>query len=347
MDRISDIARRLADNAESVCRRYLSQGRREGRYWLVGDVHGAPGRSLYVRLTASAEGRGQAGKWTDAESGEHGDLLDIIAASCRHRSMRDTLAEARRFLSLPMPPIDTEAASVLRTSKRTPGSPAAARRLWAATTPLAGSLAARYLADRGLGVVHDEPALRFHARCYYRASLDDAPEVRPAWPALIAAVTDEKDIVTGVHRTWLDPAGGKAPVACPRRAMGHLLGNGVRFGVAGGVMIAGEGLETMLSLRALAPALPMIAGLSAAHLAAIAFPAPLRRLYVARDDDAAGDGAVKTLSERSAAAGIDLVPLHPALDDFNTDLLVLGRGNLRTRLASQLVENDRRHLLPE
>jgi hypothetical protein len=61
----AEIARRLAGNAEAVCRRYLSQGRREGRYWLVGDVHNTPGRSLYVRLVASPDGRGAAGKWTD------------------------------------------------------------------------------------------------------------------------------------------------------------------------------------------------------------------------------------------------------------------------------------------
>lgn len=57
------IAERLAENAEGVCRRYLSKGHREGRYWLVGDVHNTPGRSLYVRLAASPDGRGQAGKW--------------------------------------------------------------------------------------------------------------------------------------------------------------------------------------------------------------------------------------------------------------------------------------------
>ena len=31
----ADLARRLARNAEAVCRHYLSSGRREGRYWLV------------------------------------------------------------------------------------------------------------------------------------------------------------------------------------------------------------------------------------------------------------------------------------------------------------------------
>jgi hypothetical protein len=62
---IVDIARRLAENAEAVCRHYLSNGRREGRYWLVGDVHNTPGRSLYVRLSGSASGDGAAGKWAE------------------------------------------------------------------------------------------------------------------------------------------------------------------------------------------------------------------------------------------------------------------------------------------
>ena len=35
---ISELAERLACNAEAVCRHYLSNGRREGRYWLIGDV---------------------------------------------------------------------------------------------------------------------------------------------------------------------------------------------------------------------------------------------------------------------------------------------------------------------
>jgi len=72
----SDIARRLAREAEAVCRYYLSNGRRQGRYWIVGDVDNTPGRSLYVRLTGPPSGKGAAGKWTDAATGEHGDLLD-------------------------------------------------------------------------------------------------------------------------------------------------------------------------------------------------------------------------------------------------------------------------------
>ena len=76
--------------------------------------------------------------------------------------------------------------------------------------------------------------------------------------------------------------------------MGDLLGHAVRFGVADDVLAAGEGIETMLSLRCVLPTMPMVAALSAAHLAALLLPDTLRRLYIARDDDPAGDGAMAT-----------------------------------------------------
>lgn len=122
--------------------------------------------------------------------------------------------------------------------------------------------------------------------------------------------------------------------------MGELLGNGVRFGRAGAVMMAGEGIETMLSLRQVIPMMPAIAGLSAAHLAAILFPAGLKRLYVARDDDPAGAGALKTLNQRAIPAGIEVVPLEPRLGDFNDDLMAFGRERLAAGLRAQLRVGD-------
>jgi hypothetical protein len=65
----SELARRLAGQAEAVCRYYLSNGRREGRYWLIGDVRNTPGRSMFVRLSGPESGKGAAGKWTDAATG--------------------------------------------------------------------------------------------------------------------------------------------------------------------------------------------------------------------------------------------------------------------------------------
>ena len=112
--------------------------------------------------------------------------------------------------------------------------------------------------------------------------------------------------------------------------MGHLLGHGVRFGVVTDVLAAGEGIETMLSVRSALPDLSIVAALSANHLAALVFRVTLRRLYVVRDNDPAGDFAVAALTERAQAAGIEALTLSPALGDFNEDLRRLGVDHLRT-----------------
>jgi hypothetical protein len=334
----SDLARALARNAEAVCRYYLPAGHRAGRYWIVGDVHGSPGRSLYVRLKGPAQGKGTAGKWTDAATSEHGDLIDLIALNCGHRHLGDTLDEARRFLALPRreSPSDPDSTAAL------PGSRKAARRLFAASKPIAGTLAERYLQARGIMDIRAESWLRFHPRCWYRPSRDDPPGTPQSFPALIAAVTDGAGTITGVHRTWLDPAKpAKAPIATPRRAMGDLLGSGVRFGMAAPIMLAGEGIETVLSLRTAVPWMPMIACLSSSHLAAVTLPDGLRRLYVARDCDPAGKRAVQRLCERAAAAGIGMIILDPLSEDFNTDLMRLGADAFASSVIAQFMPGDR------
>jgi hypothetical protein len=333
-----DLARRLARNAEAVCRYYLSNGQRSGRYWVVGDIMNTPGRSMYVRLVGPEFGKGAAGKWTDASTGEHGDLLDIIG---RHHGLShfpDIAAEAWRFLGMPRhrTPPAPQAHSAL--PQPPAGSPESARRLFAISQPITGTIAETYLHGRGITALHETGSLRFHPSCYYRPHPESPPET---WPAMIAAVTDLSGAITGVHRTWLDPHGhDKAPIDTPRRAMGHLLGHGVRFGTATDVLAAGEGIETMLSLRCALPSLPMIAALSANHLAALLFPVTLRRLYVARDNDAAGDAAFTTLAERAQAVGIEALPLSPTPQDFNDDLRRLGLAELQAALRVQLAPDD-------
>ena len=334
-EQASDLARRLARDAEAVCRRYLSNGRRQGRYWMVGDVRNTPGRSLFVRLKGAHSGKGAAGRWTDAATGDHGDLLDVIRLSCGLTDFRDVADEARRFLALPR--FERSFAAGHRGSSPT-GSAEAARRLFAMSQPISGTIVEAYLRRRGITALHGTGRLRFHPRCYYRP---DAYAPTEVWPAMVAAVTDLDGKITGAHRTWLAPDGrGKAPVDTPRRAIGHLLGNAVRFGVAGEVMAAGEGIETMLSLRCVLPTIPMAAALSAAHLAALLFPMSLRRLYIARDDDRAGDGATATLLDRAMEAGIESIALSPQLGDFNEDLRALGVDALRAALRIQLAPQD-------
>ncbi|MGE0851984.1 MAG: toprim domain-containing protein [Hyphomicrobiaceae bacterium] len=326
----ADVARRLAENAQAVCHHYLSNGCRTGRYWHVGDVANAPGRSLYVRLSGP-----RAGKWIDAATGEHGDLLDLIALNQNLPSLKDAIAEACRFLALPQ-----ELPTVHKPTRMARDPLHAAVRLFASARPIPGTIAESYLRHRGIKVAPQMlAALRFHPTCFYRPQ-DGAP--REARPALVAAVTDLNGRIMGVERTWLDPSGvGKASIPVPRRALGSLLGHGVRFGSASNVLVAGEGVETVLSLKSVMPGMAMVAALSASRLAGLVLPPGLARLYVACDADAAGQRALRHLNARGRAEGFLALPMRSIRGDFNDDLRARGVSELVDALREQMALEDR------
>ena len=178
------VAAALAERAESVCRRYLPHGRKQGRYWVAGDLDGARGRSLYVRLS----GPGVPGKWTDAATAEHGDLLDLVRLRTNAPTLRAALDEARAFLALPAVP--TISGDMYDATE-------AARRLWRRCRAIGGSHAEAYLHARGLMRCRFA-ALRFHPALHYR----EGTSVR-LLPALVAAVTSGDRAILGVQRTWL------------------------------------------------------------------------------------------------------------------------------------------------
>ncbi|WP_064709474.1 DUF7146 domain-containing protein [Rhizobium bangladeshense] len=338
MSYASELADRLARDAEAVCRHYLSAGHRAGNYWIVGDTANSKGTSLYVHLSGPRTGR-----WTDAATSQYGDLLDLVRETCGLVDFRDVADEARRFLNEPQP--------IPASSRRGDAHidppverPAAerARRLFRMTEPLGGSLADSYLRQRGILRAALHPALRFHPSCFYRDLVTGRTRTLPA---LIAAVTDPSGAITGVHRTWLDPKGeGKAKVDDPRRALGALLGNAVRlrfpFHGPVSVMAAGEGLESILSLAHVMTGMPMVSALTANHLAAFRLPDSCQRLYIAADADAAGRHGIERLSRRAQTLGILPLVLAPELGDFNEDLRRLGPERLIVNLRAQLAPED-------
>src|ERR1700674_4943427 len=105
---------------------------------------------------------------TDAATGEHGDLLDLIAMNRGLDRMRDVFDEARLFLSLPRP----EPKKRTQLPPAPTGSPESARRLFAMAQPISGTIAEGYLRRRGITPLHGLAALRFHPRCYYRPDDD-------------------------------------------------------------------------------------------------------------------------------------------------------------------------------
>ena len=210
----SDLAHSLGRQAEAVCRHYLSSGRREGNYWLVGDARNTPGRSMYVRLKDTP--KGPAGKWTDAATGEHGDLLDVIRESCGLIDFKDVADEARTFLSMPPAP---EARQHERQNPAPHGSPEAARRLVRMSQPIHGTLVQTYLRERGITDLRGTGSLHFHPRCYYRPEEHSPTET---WPAMIAAVTDldGKEMDFGAGRSFFNNRG---MVVAKREIHGEIL----------------------------------------------------------------------------------------------------------------------------
>ena len=331
-----DIVDALAGRAEDVCRKYLSKGRKVGGYWLVGNLANEPGSSLYVRLTAR-EGRA-VGKFNDAATGQHGDLLDIIAAGEGSPPFPEVLDAARAFLGQtvcrgqanPRPG---------RQGGRARSTETIARDIHRRSHDAANTLAERYL--RGRLFAGPIPySLRYDPRCFYASGADGGPAEK--WPAMIGAVTDLGGRLTGIHRTWLRKDGrGKAPVAEPKKTLGSINGHGVRFGSAGEAMFAGEGIETMLPVHMLDPDVCVVAATSSEHLAALILPAGLRRLYIVRDRDAAGMGAAATLGSRGEQAGVAVRMFDPVENDLNDDLASIGIGGIARRLAGVLHPSDR------
>ena len=322
------IAAALGAHAEAVCRRYLPHGRKLGRYWIAGDLDGARGRSLFVRL----RGPGVPGKWTDAASGQRGDLLDLIRHRIRAPSLRAALDEARAFLALEPAP-DRDPGAVPATGRGSDyDATEAARRLWRQCRAIAGSHAERYLRARSLSRCRFA-ALRFHPELRYR----EGSSVR-RFPALVAAVTGNDGAVLGVQRTWLDPRRpAKAGVATARKALGRIFGHAVRFGAvpADGLasLVVGEGIETVLSLITAVPEIGAAAALSAGSLGAFAPPPGVARIVIARDNDEDGALAAERLARRCARAGVAATVIVPIGNDFNDDLISLGAPALRARLA--------------
>ena len=181
----AELAHRLAREAEAVCRHYLSNGRREGRYWLVGDVHNTPGRSMFVRLQES-DGRAPPanGPMPRPASMAISSTSSAKAVACATSARSPRRQDA--FLKLPR--AEQQLAPKARSSAST-GRIARSRKT--AVCDLAvrsrGLWPRRICSVAEYAHVHHGGSLRFHPRCYYRPD-DHLPT--ETWPAMIACVTD-------------------------------------------------------------------------------------------------------------------------------------------------------------
>jgi hypothetical protein len=332
---IADLSADIADRAESFCRQYFPDGRKQGNYWQVGDASGAKGQSLAIRL--QAEGGRKAGSWQDFATGQYGDLIDLLQERLGSVTLKETLREARYFLGeAPCPAMPREPRKAERPDTASAKRIARARKLFAAGKPALGTLAATYL--QGRGITRLGPALRYHPRVFLRQGEDD-PDPPQGAPALLAKITDNRGQVTGCARTYLDPStGGLAAIESPKRILGQLHGHAIRFwsGSPRSDLIVGEGLENTLSVGTALPEFDLASCLTASHLGLFIPPPGIKRIWIARDNDDAGRNGSMRLRNQQESLGITCGELVPAMGDFNDDLRAFGRDALRRSLLKAM-----------
>ena len=260
-----DLAAELSRHAEAVCRTYLSNGKRQGHHWMRRRCRQQPwSEPLRAPDPRPDSGRALGGcgdgtVWRPA--GPHPGCL---------RLRRPALSHGR---GAPLPrPAAARAGGASRQAR--PGA-----------TPL-GRTCAPAVPGRPADCRHPGSRLSGPPRsdrhqprrsCAITRLASTRPRTtlpprrgRRCWPP--SAMSRARSWASTAPGSTA-PGLGKAPVAEPRKSMGHQIGNGARFsGLAAGLMVAGEGLESVLSVRVALPRVPAVAGLSAHHLAVLELP---------------------------------------------------------------------------
>jgi len=156
----------------------------------------------------------------------------------------------------------------------------------------------------------DGDVVRFHpALGYWRRNHHDKLELVGRYPGMVALVTGSDGMPATVHRTYLTPDGGKAPVPEPKKLMGYpgdrLVGGAIRLFPSAPVLGVAEGIETALAVH-LRTGMPVWSAVSAGLLARFEPPADtsLVVVWADRDRSGAGESAAKSLYERMLRRGI-------------------------------------------
>lgn len=221
-----------------------------------------------------------------------------IVAALRQRGLLDSSGDK------PQPPGGTARLRRARRNDRRPDRLATAALIWHGAEPITGTLAERYLRSRAVEAPLPD-SLRFAPALKHPAG--------KRLPAMVATVqTAPGGEAVGVHRTFLAPDGGKAPVEPARMMLGPCAGGAVRLSEGAGPLVVCEGIETGLSLLDSLDGSPRVwAALSTSGARRLVLPEPAGALIVAPDGDVAGRMAAKALAERAERAGWTVTLMDP------------------------------------
>lgn len=193
-----------------------------------------------------------------------------------------------------------------------------AAKIWKESKP-GGRIVEAYLRSRGYTgpIPH---GLREHPSLEYKEKQGDHWVTVGLFPAMIAQILDPNGKkAVGIHRTYLDPAGGKAHVPQPKKSLGTIPeGSAIRLHrprAENGVVAAlgaGEGIETSLAGSQFF-GVPVWATVDAGGMEGLQIPGSIRRILIFADHDPSRTGlkAASTLAYRLIRAKHDVTILMP------------------------------------
>jgi hypothetical protein len=281
---------------------------------------------------------GQAGRWVDFATGQHGDLIDLVALAMGC-SISDAIREARAFLGLQSTsPEDNRrrqaAATRAREQRREAEASAAQMRarvkrqaaaIWlGAREDIRGTPVEYYLAARGIDLAElprIPRAIRYLHDCFAKWIDPETGEVfERRLPAMVTGIVDRSGDTVALHRTYLalgsDGRWGKHPMPTPKKVLGDYVGAAMRLwsgiGPRGGhpgslaAMNPGsrvylcEGVEDGLAAALIVPAARILAAISLSNLANVQLPPNIAEVVLIADQDA-GEQAAALLARAIAA----------------------------------------------
>lgn len=170
----------------------------------------------------------------------------------------------------------------------------------------AGSLAVRYLENRGVYLTEYPTALRFSMSCWNS-------ERATCLPALLGRFDDPTGNLSTVHRTYLEEPGKKAALKSPKKLASSVAkGGAIRLGLPSEQLGIAEGIETALGCM-YATSIPVWASYSSATLSQVVVPSSVKEVIIFSDNDRSGAGqrSAALLSSRLLNEGFSVKKLIP------------------------------------
>jgi putative DNA primase/helicase len=181
------------------------------------------------------------------------------------------------------------------------------KKIWTGTTPIAGTLAEKYLLSRCPVEWLGNKDLRFHPELFCSDVVFE--EGKRNLPALVVLLRGDDGKGCGIQATFLDKDGHKA---CQRRWNYGEIGQGFTAGPDEGLIVIAEGLETAMCAGDMFGAERIVATLSATCMARWMCPG-VRQIIVAGDNDEnyTGQAAAWHLANKLKLAGHDVEVMIP------------------------------------